>query len=153
MCGEGRKGAVIDILCCSIGTYWAIFTDPLMHITKRAAKCGYLCPHQDRVWHMAFFYSRSRAWAEAQIRGGYKNTLAPSCVTMLSRYFIMAFLSWLSYVFLGSLYNTLCAHVVFERFTDREWHNSSGTIGRGGSLEQVARVLATQRQEKLFVSN
>ena len=34
--------------------------------------------------------------------------------------------------------NLLCAHVVFERSTDREWHNPSGTSsdGRDDSLEQ-----------------
>ena len=51
--------------------------------------------------------------------------------------------------------NSLCAHVAFERSTDEEWHNLSGTSsdGWGRSLEQVARVPATQRQEKLSVNN
>ena len=51
--------------------------------------------------------------------------------------------------------NSLCAHIVFKISTDGEWYISSRTSydGRGGSLEQVARVPATQRQEKLSVNN
>ena len=47
--------------------------------------------------------------------------------------------------------NSLSDFVMFERSTDRGWHNPSGTSydSRGGLLEQVSRVLATQRQEKL----
>ena len=36
------------------------------------------------------------------------------------------------------LFNPLCAHAVFERSTDREWHNLVGTSsnGRADSFEQ-----------------
>ena len=40
---------------------------------------------------------------------------------------------------LGSLFiNPLCAHAVFERSTDVEWHNPPGNYsdGRGDPLEQ-----------------
>ena len=48
----------------------------------------------------------------------------------------------------------LCAHVSFEISTDKEWQNIWGTTdGRASSLEQVAWVLATQRQEQLSVIN
>ena len=52
-----------------------------------------------------------------------------------------------SFFFIRSFY----PHVVFERSSEWGWHSLSGTSsnGRGGKLEQVAWVLATQRQEKL----
>ena len=44
--------------------------------------------------------------------------------------------------------------MLFERSIDEVWHNLSRTIsyGWGGLLEQVACVLATQRQEKLSIN-
>ena len=62
----------------------------------------------------------------------------------------MALVSWLSHAFPDSLFiNALCAHIMFERSTEGEFHNPTGTSsdGRTGSLEQVAWVLATQRQK------
>ena len=49
--------------------------------------------------------------------------------------------------------NPLHVHLVLERSTDKEWYNSSGTSsnGQGHLLEQITRVLATQKQEDLFV--
>ena len=43
------------------------------------------------------------------------------------------------YLIPGNLFiNALCAHAVFERSTNREWHNPSGTFsdGQGDPLEQ-----------------
>ena len=52
----------------------------------------------------------------------------------------------------GSLYiNLLCANVEFERSTR---HNSSRTSNsQGGSLEQVAWVLATQKEKLSTIYN
>ena len=68
----------------------------------------------------------------------------------------MAFVLWLPNLFLGCLLiNSLYGHVVFEISSDSDWHYPPGTSsdGRGGSLEYVAWVPATQRQEKLSVNN
>ena len=54
-----------------------------------------------------------------------------------------------SNVILVSLFiNPLCTHAVFERSTDKEWHNSFKTSSNDqrDSFEQVAWVLATQTQ-------
>ena len=67
----------------------------------------------------------------------------------------VALVLWLPHAFLDSLLITLLyAHAVFERPRDREWHNPSETSsdGRGGSLEQIAWVPATQRHEKLSIN-
>ena len=69
---------------------------------------------------------------------------------------IGALVPWLLHLFPGSLFiNSLCVHVLFERSTDGEWHNPPGTSseGGGGSLEQVAWMPTTQRQEKLSIDN
>ena len=60
---------------------------------------------------------------------------------------IVALVPWLPHAFPRSLFiSSLCAHVVFERFTDGEWHNLSRTSGGwGGSLEEVAWMPASQR--------
>ena len=69
-----------------------------------------------------------------------------------SQYFIVALVPLLQHAFPGSwLIKPLCAHIVFERSIDGGGcHNLSETScdDRGGSLEQVACVLATQRQKK-----
>ena len=110
------------------------------------------------------------------------SVLAPNVTLYLSRFFIMAtypgngdkcdtiqystdsicngtkyvaLVQWQTHALPGSLFdNSICANLVFERSTDREWQKPSITSseGQGGSLEQVARVLASQRQE-LFVNN
>ena len=76
-------------------------------------------------------------------------------VLFLLWFFILAFVPWLPHAFPGSLFtNPLWVHVAFERSTNGGWHNPSGTFsdGWGDSLEQVAWVLETQRQEKLSVN-
>ena len=81
---------------------------------------------------------------------------APNVVLCLSRCSIVALVPWLPHVFPSYLFiNSPCARVVFERSTDGEWHNPSGTSfdGRGGSLEQVAWVPTTHRQEKFSINN
>ena len=47
------------------------------------------------------------------------------------------------------------AHAVFERSTDKEWHNPSGTFLTVAVIRwnKVAWMLATQRQEELSVNN
>ena len=62
----------------------------------------------------------------------------------------VAFVPWPPHEFPGSLFiNCRRAHVVFERFTDKEWRILLGTSdGLDNSLEQVAWVPATQREEK-----
>ena len=77
-------------------------------------------------------------------------------VLYLSRYFIMALSPWLPRAFSGSLFfNTLYAYVVFERSTDGVCHILSRVSSdfRDESLEQVAWLLATQRQEQISVNN
>ena len=69
----------------------------------------------------------------------------------LSQYSIVALVPCLPHEFSGNLFtNSFRAYIVFERSTDGEWHNPSGTSsdGQGGLLEQVAWVLATQKQKK-----
>ena len=67
----------------------------------------------------------------------------------------MALVLWLPFAFPGSWFiNSFWAHVVFERSTDGGWHSLSGTSdGWSGSLEQVAKVLASQRLENLTINN
>ena len=50
---------------------------------------------------------------------------------------------------------SFCAHIVFGKSADREWHNLSRTSfdGHVCSLGQVAWVMATQRYERLTVNN
>ena len=52
------------------------------------------------------------------------------------------------------LINSLCAHM-FEKSTDEGWNSLSRTSpdGQCGSLEQIAWILATQKQEKLSINN
>ena len=49
----------------------------------------------------------------------------------------------------------LCAHIVFERSIDGEWHDPSisNLYGWDGLLEKVAGVSTTQRHDKLCVNN
>ena len=47
--------------------------------------------------------------------------------------------------------STFFAHAVLEISTEKEWYNLLEFVSEG-RLEQVARVLATQRQEKLSVN-
>ena len=71
-------------------------------------------------------------------------------------WYYVALVTWLPYALPGSLFiYSLCARVLLERSTYGGWHNPPGTSSdsRGGSLEQVARVPTTQRQEKLSVNN
>ena len=50
--------------------------------------------------------------------------------------------------------NSFCAHIVFERPTKGGWHNLSGTTSdsQEDRLEEVAKVLATQRQENSLLT-
>ena len=68
----------------------------------------------------------------------------------------MVLSQWLPHAFPDTLLiNPLCAHIVFKRSLDKEWHNPSETSsdGRDSALEEVAWVLVTQRQEVLSVKN
>ena len=75
------------------------------------------------------------------------------CSTMAGNgfYFIVALVPWLQHAFPGSLFiNPFCAHVVIERFTDREWYHSSGT---SFNIQSDSLVVPTQRQEELSINN
>ena len=50
--------------------------------------------------------------------------------------------------------NLLCAHDVFEKSTDREWHNPMELLLTAGVIcwNKVACMLATQKQEELSVN-
>ena len=80
-----------------------------------------------------------------------------NCVVLCkSQLLIVALVPWLPHKFpVGWFINSFFTHVVFGISTNGRWHNLSGTSSDGwdGLLEQVAFVLATQRQEKLFVNN
>ena len=73
---------------------------------------------------------------------------------MLITVLIVALVPGLPNAFPASLFiNSRCAFV-FERSTEEGWCNLSGTTAsRGGLLDQVAWVLATQRLKKLSVNN
>ena len=106
------------------------------------SSCIYHYIEKNEEWNVNFVQNISL---------GTQNT----SVLSSSRLLIVVLVLWLSRVFPASwLINSLCAHVVFKRATDGGWHNLSGiSDDRCGSLEQVAWVLATQRQEKISVNN
>ena len=77
-------------------------------------------------------------------------------VLWLTRYSIFALVPWLPHGFPGSLF--ISSFVLTLPLKDPQLKNNSispaiSNDGRGGSLEQVVWVLATQRQEKLSVNN
>ena len=77
-------------------------------------------------------------------------------VLFLSWYLSAALVPWPPRAFPACWFiNSHYVHVMFERSTDSGWQNLSGTSPGclGGLLEQIAWVMATQRQEKNNVNN
>ena len=82
---------------------------------------------------------------------GFILVTAPNVVLLLSWYFYFGLiLVMVSNAFPDSLFiNLLCAHAVFERFTDRECHNPSGTSDSWGDLlEQSCLGVSNSKKNK-----
>ena len=97
-----------------------------------------------------FFYTLQSINMKCALNYFFNFQVGSSVFLCFSRYLIVAFVPWQPHACLAIWFiNSLCVHVEVERSTDGGWHTSSGTSsdGQGGSLEQIARVWATQRQE------